>query len=251
MLNFNDKVVWVTGSTMGIGRETALQFARQGADVIVHGLNEADLAESLASEIKALGRKALVVLGDISDSKQVDAMVQKISDEFGRLSVLVNCAGGSPFKSRIEDMSEESWSRIVDINLKSMFLTTKATLPLLRKCKGANIINFSSGVVESGGVPGGAAYTSAKGGVGAFSRASAREFAPEGIRVNIVSPGLVDTAFHDVKVGEKYPALIQKIPLQRVGLPEDLAAAVLYLASSEASFVTGVTLHVDGGHQLA
>jgi len=250
MFDFTNKVVWVTGSTLGIGRETALQFARQGADVIIHGLNEQEEAESLASDIQDLGCKTLIVLGDISSSKEIDRMVGEIRKEFGRLSVLVNCAGASPFKARIEDMSEESWDKIVDINLKSMFLTTKATLPLLRKCEGANIVNFSSAVVENGGVPGGVAYTSAKGGVGALTRASAREFAPEGIRVNSVSPGLVDTAFHDVNVAEKYPDLIQKTPLRRAGLPKDLAAAVLYLASSEASFVTGVTLYVDGGDRL-
>jgi 3-oxoacyl-[acyl-carrier protein] reductase len=251
MLDFTGKVVWVTGSTLGIGRETALRFARQGADVVVHGLNEKEEAESVAREIESLGRKTCVVLGDISSSEAINAMVATIRKEFGRLSILVNCAGGSPFKARIEDMPEENWDRVVDINLKSMFLTTKAVLPLLREAEGACIVNFGSGVVASGGVPGGVAYTAAKGGVEALTRASAKEFAPEGIRVNAVSPGLVDTAFHDVNVGEKYPHLIEKIPLRRVGQPDDLATAVLFLASDEASFVTGEILHVDGGHQVA
>ncbi len=251
MFDFKDKVVWVTGSTLGIGRATALQFAQLGADVVIHGLNERDAAEELAKEIEGLGRKACIVLGDISSSQEVDRMVAEIKSTFGRLSVLVNCAGGSPQKSKIDDMSEESWSRVIDINLKSMFLITKAVLPMLRQSEGANIINFSSGVVASGGVPGGSAYTAAKGGVEAYTRACAKELAPEGIRVNAVSPGLVDTAFHDVNVAEKFPHLIEKIPLKRVGKPEDLAGAVIYLASSAASFVTGEIIRVDGGHQVA
>lgn len=250
MFDFKDKVVWVTGSTLGIGRATALQFARLGADVVVHGLNEREEAQNLAKEIEGMGQKACVVLGDISSGEEVDRMVADIQKTFGRLSVLVNCAGGSPFKSRIEDMAEESWSKVVDINLKSMFLITKAVLPLLRESEGANIVNFSSGVVATGGVPGGAAYTAAKGGVEAFTRASAKEFAAEGIRVNAVSPGLVDTAFHDVNVAEKFPHLIDSIPLKRVGKPDDLAGAVLYLASAAASFVTGEIIHVDGGSQV-
>lgn len=250
MFDFKDKVVWVTGSTLGIGRATALQFARLGADVVVHGLNEREEAQNLAKEIEGMGQKACVVLGDISSGEEVDRMVADIQKTFGRLSVLVNCAGGSPFKSRIEDMAEESWSKVVDINLKSMFLITKAVLPLLRESEGANIVNFSSGVVATGGVPGGAAYTAAKGGVEAFTRASAKEFAAEGIRVNAVSPGLVDTAFHDVNVADKFPHLIDSIPLKRVGKPDDLAGAVLYLASAAASFVTGEIIHVDGGSQV-
>lgn len=251
MFDFEDKVVWITGSTRGIGRAIALQFARLGADVVVHGVNSREAAESLAKEIEGMGREACIVLGDISSSTEVDRMVAEIQGRFGRLSVLVNCAGGSPQKSKIDDMPEEVWSQIIDINLKSMFLITKATLPMLRQSEGANIVNFSSAVVANGGVPGGSAYTAAKGGVEAYTRACAKELAADGIRVNTVSPGLVDTGFHDTNVAEKFPHLIEQIPLKRVGEPEDLTGAVIYLASSAASFVTGAIIHVDGGHQLS
>lgn len=244
------QTVWVTGSASGIGTAVARLFAQHGADIVVHGLNQQDVSDQLKAEIEGMGLRACAVDGDLTDSAKVREMVDQIRSEMGGLNVLVNCAGGSPKKSTIADMAEDAWDHVIEKNLKSVFLATQGALALLREADNACIVNVSSCVTRSGGVPGGAAYATAKGGVDVLTRALAKELAPENIRVNAVAPGLVDSPFHDVNAKEKYPHLIERIPLKRIGEPDDLAGPALFLASRAAAYVTGEIIEVSGGTRL-
>lgn len=250
MLNFKDSVVWVTGSSTGIGRAAARKFASLGADLVIHGLNQQDLTAELAAELTALGRRVLVLDGDLTDEAVVEDFVRQIDETFGRLSVLVNCVGASPAKSRLDDMPIETFDRVLAINIRTQVLATQKALPLLRRADDPAIVNISSSVTRVGGVPGGIAYTTAKGGIDSFTRALARELAPE-IRVNAVAPGLVTSPFHDEDPEQKYPWVINAVPMKRVGKPEDMAGAIAFLASPEARYITGETLEVTGGMRLS
>ena len=250
VLNMTGHTAWITGSGSGIGRATAAMFAAAGARVVLHGLNQQAETAALKAEIEAAGGTAFCVDGDLTDSAGIAAMVTAIEGAFGELSVLVNCAGGSPRKSKIADMEEDDWDHVIEKNLKSVFLVTKAVLPLLKKAKRASIVNVSSCVTRSGGVPNGAAYATSKGGVDVFTRAMAKELAPDGIRVNSVAPGLVDSPFHAVNAKEQYGHLIQRIPLGRIGEPVDLAGPSLFLASDLAGYITGEIIEVSGGTRL-
>ncbi len=243
-------IAWITGSGSGIGHATAQMFAAAGAKVVLHGLNQQTETAALKAEIEAAGGEAMCVDGDLTDSAGIKAMIAQIEDGFGGLSVLVNCAGGSPRKSTIADMHEDDWDHVIEKNLKSVFLVTNAVIPLLKKAQRASIVNVSSCVTRSGGVPGGAAYATAKGGVDVLTRALAKELAPDGIRVNSVAPGLVDSPFHVGDAKEKYAHLIQRIPLGRIGEPADLAGPALFLASDAAAYVTGEIIEVSGGTRL-
>lgn len=250
MFDFKDKVVWVTGSATGIGRAIALKFAQYGASVVVHNFNQRVEAEKIVSQVESKGGTALLVEGDVTKKQDVEAIVKQVESKFGRLDIVVNNVGASPFKERFENLKEEQWDQMIDVNLKSTYLVTRAAHTMVKKQKGT-IINICSSVVRSGGVLGGSPYTAAKGGVEALTRALAKEFASSGIRVNGVAPGLVNSSFHEINVGEKYPELINKIPLKRVGQSEDLAGPVLFLASSHADYITGEVIEVSGGAQLS
>jgi len=241
---------WITGSGSGIGTAIARLLAASGAKVVLHGLNQHEVTEKLKSEIEANGGTALALDGDLTDSSRVTEMCARIEAELGGLSILVNCAGGSPVKSKIAEMDETAWDQVIEKNLKSVFLVSHAAIPLLRKADAPAIVNVSSCVTRSGGVPGGAAYATAKGGVDVLTRALAKELAPEGIRVNAVAPGLVDSPFHVGDAKEKYAHLVARIPLARIGEPEDLAGPALFLASRAAAYVTGEIIEVSGGTRL-
>jgi len=244
------RTVWVTGSGSGIGTAVARLFAQHGADVVVHGLDQHDVCAALKAEFEAMGLKSCAVDGDLTESARVQDMVGQIRAALGRLDILVNCAGGSPKKSTISEMPEDAWDHIIEKNLKSVFLTTQFALPLLREARDACVVNVSSCVTRSGGVPGGAAYATAKGGVDVLTRALAKELAPEKIRVNAVAPGLVDSPFHHANAKEIYAHLVERIPLKRIGDPADLAGPILFLASRAAAYVTGEIIEVSGGTRL-
>ncbi len=250
MFTYEKKVVWVTGSVTGIGKAIAYQFAKHGADVVIHNFDRRHEAEEIVADLKAKGTNALLVEGDVTNKVDIEANVKAIQQYFGQLDVLVNNVGASPFKLSFEELDEEKWDQMMNLNLKSIYMVTRAALPLIKASKG-KIVNTCSSVVRTGGIIGGSPYTAAKGGVEALTRAMAKEFAGSGVRVNGVAPGLVDTPFHEVNVGEKYPQLINQIPLKRVGKPEDLAGAVLFLASDYADYITGEIIEVSGGARLS
>lgn len=249
MFSFTGKVVWVTGSSTGIGRAIALGFAQNGADVVVHYNRSESEALSLAQEIEGMGRRVLVVKGDVSKQQEVEGMVAKIKEEFGRVDILVNNAGSMVKRARLEEADEELWDRVINTNLKSVFLVTKAVLPLMKAQGKGRIINITSVAAKNGGGPGALIYAAAKGGVSTFTRALAKDLAEYNILVNAISPGLIRTPFHkpDITPPELFENMAKDIPLKRVGLPEDIVGAALFLASDYAGYITGQTIEVNGG----
>lgn len=241
------KVAIITGSGKGIGRALALGFAKSGASVALVARTVTDL-EAVASEIKAEGGKALVVPTDVTKSAQVLQMVQKTVKEFGRIDVLVNCAGGGTFVPLL-DMSEEAWDEMVDFNLKSVYLCCRAAGKVMVEKKRGSIINFSSGAAVSP-TPGLIHYCAAKSGVDQFTRTLAAEWGPFNVRVNAISPGLMNTQHNlDVMGASVIEQYAKAIPLGRIGQPEDILGLAIFLASEASAFITGAIIPVSGGPQ--
>jgi len=251
MLNFRDKIVFITGASGGLGSRMALDFARAGATVVAHDYGLADNAKTLMTDLKALNGACHLVEGDLTDPAVVQAIADDIAARFGRLDVLVNNAGASPNKMPFVDVTADIWDRIIAINLRSVFLVTQACLPLLEKSAQGRVINVSSTAARNGGAPGGAAYASAKGAVSSFTKATAKDFCKSGILVNAVAPGLIDTPFYgDISVADKYAERLKTIPLGRCGVPQDISGPVLFLASPLSGYITGEVLEVSGGLSL-
>ena len=247
MFSLKDKIALVTGASQGIGRDTALTLAQAGAKVAVAARNEEKLA-TLVSEIEAAGGAALAVKMDVADAEQVKAGFKQVIEKFGKLDILVNNAG-ILIRKGIEETTEDDWDRIMAVNVKGVFMGTKYALPALRQAGGGSIINISSTAGLVGSPYGSAAYTATKGAVRLFTKATATQHAKDKIRCNSVHPGPIDTEMMRDVLGD--PTLreerLQRIPLGRAGKAEDVAYGVLYLASEEASFVTGSELVIDGG----
>lgn len=251
MLDFSGRIVLVTGASGGIGSQIAREFARTGAAVVLHDFGLADAAQSLQKELEAGGARTLLVEGDLTDPAICQAIAGQVESAFGRLDVLVNNAGASPDKMPFEQLSPDKWDRVININLRSVFLITQACLPLLKHSGRGRIINVSSTAARNGGAPGGSAYAAAKGAVSSLTKAFAKDFSAAGIHVNAIAPGLVDTAFYgNVNVAEKYAERIKAIPAGRVGVPQDIAGPVLFLASPLADYIVGEVLEVSGGLSL-
>jgi 3-oxoacyl-[acyl-carrier protein] reductase len=239
-------VAWVTGSGTGIGRAVALKLAERGCDVAVHFNRSEAEAKEVAERVEALGREALLLRGDVADAENVERMAQKIDERFGSLSVLVNNAGSLVERATLEETTEELWNRTVGVNLTSAYLCSRAALPLMRRRGGGKIVNVSSIAAKAGG--GSVAYAAAKGGVESLTRAMAKELAPEGILVNAVSPGRIATPFHDrFSSPESRKGKTGSIPLGREGSAEEVAAAVAFLTSPDATYLVGEVVAVNGG----
>ena len=241
------KVVIVTGGSKGIGRALARGFAASGATVAVAARTVADL-EAVANEIEAGGGQALVAPTNVTKSAQVSGLVQKVMERFGRIDVLVNCAGGGIFVPSL-DLSEEAWDDMVDYNLKSVYLCCRAVGEMMVKQRSGSIINFSSGAAATP-TPALIHYCAAKAGVDQFTRVLAAEWGPHNVRVNAISPGLINTQ-HNVEIMgaamlEQYAKMI---PLGRVGEPEDILGLAIFLASEASAFITGAIIPVSGGPQ--
>jgi 3-oxoacyl-[acyl-carrier protein] reductase len=246
-MRFKDKVALVTGGGRDIGRSVSLRLAAEGAKVAINYCNDRESAEATAREIEAAGGVAAVFQADVSKADQVGALVAGVQAKFGaRIDVLVNLAGGMVARRKLEEMDEAFYDQVMDLNLKSVFLVTRAVKPLMGE--GGAIVNVSSLAGRDGGGPGASLYATSKGALMTLTRAWAKEFGPEGIRVNAVCPGLIGTSFHDIfSKPEGRAAVAGNTSLRREGHPDEVADAIAYLASDEARFLTGVNLDVNGG----
>jgi len=248
MFDLTGKKALVTGGSRGIGRGICLALAKQGADVAVnYRSNEAE-AQAVVSEIKAMGRQAFAVQADVSSAESVAKMFAEVKSRWGKLDILVNNAGIVKF-ANFEEVTEEDWDQILDVNLKGQFLCAKEAVRLMGP--GGKIINIAS--IASGGVGIGfrqiAHYTASKGGVVALTENLALELGPKGINVNAIAPGVIETDMtKGLTTDEKTSAgLLARIPKGRFGKPEDIGVAAAFLASDEADYITGTVLYVDGG----
>ncbi len=246
---FDSKVALVTGGTAGIGQAIALAFAREGARVVISGRREAQGEETVAL-IKEQGGEALFVKADVSIQSDIKTMVEACVDVYGGLDYAVNNAGieGTPFVPT-PHYSEEVWDKVLEVNLKAVWLCMKYEIPIIQKRGKGAIVNISSVAGLKGGLLG-VAYYASKHGVVGLTKAAAMEYAQKGIRVNAVCPATVETEmaerafFHDEKLGNLVKSMH---PMGRVGKPEEIADSVLWLCSDAASFITGHALPVDGG----
>lgn len=247
-MDFSGKVVFVTGSSTGIGSAAATMFAEHGADVVVHCNESIPAANSVVAAVQAAGRRAMLVQGDVADKPTVLRMVDEIHREFGRIDVLVNNAGSLIKRSRFEDLEEELWDRVMNVNLKSVYLVSHAVFPMMKAQGGGRIINLTSIAARHGGGLGSLAYAVSKGGVATLTRGMAKDLAEHNILVNAVAPGIISTPFHDrFSSAEMRQSWAQQIPLHREGTPEETAGAILFLASQYANYITGQIIDINGG----
>lgn len=240
-----EKTALVTGASRGIGRAIALALASKGFAVALNYAGSHDAAEAVKKEIEDAGGKAFIVQGDVSKSEDVDRIFKTVKDEFGGLDVLVNNAGINRDALLIR-MKESNWDDVIATDLKSDFLTTKAAAAMMMRKRKGSIINISSVVGIMGNI-GQANYAAAKAGVIGLTKACAKEMAARNIRVNAVAPGFIETAMTDGIPEKIREGMIASIPMGRMGQPEDIARAVCFLASDDASYITGQVLVVDGG----
>ena len=238
------KVAMVTGAAQGIGKAVALLLARNGADIIVADIN-LEKAEETAKEIQALGRKALAVKVDVGNLDDVIRVVQTVLEQFSQIDILVNNAGINRDKLILR-MTEEDWDVVLKINLKGTFNCTKAVVRHMSKQRSGKIVNIASVVGEMGNA-GQANYAASKAGVIGFTKTIAREFAQRGININAIAPGYIETPMTDVLAEKVKEQLRRLIPMERLGKPEDVAEAVLFLVSEASSYITGQVLNVNGG----
>ena len=240
-----DQVALVTGASRGLGRAIALELAKNGADVVVNYAGNKELAQEVVEEIKSLGRKAIDIQADVSSEEQVQNMVKQVVSEFGRLDILVNNAGITR-DNLIMRMKEEEVDQVINTNLKGVFLCTKAVTRQMMRQRRGKIVNVAS-IVGVRGNPGQANYVAAKAGVIGLTKTTAQELASRNILVNAVAPGFITTDMTDVLTEEQRDAILSIVPLAKLGQPEDVARVVRFLASPDADYITGQTIHVDGG----
>jgi 3-oxoacyl-[acyl-carrier protein] reductase len=238
------QVALVTGASRGIGKAIALALADRGATVVGTGTTDAG-AESISEYLAAAAAKGKGALLDVRDAAQVDALVAEIEKSFGSVGILVNNAGITQDNLAVR-MKESEWDAVIDADLKSVFLLSKAVLKGMMKARAGRIVNIGS-VVGASGNPGQVNYAAAKAGMAGLTRALAREIGSRGITVNCVAPGYIDTDMTRALSPQQRDALLAQIPLGRLGSPDDIAAAVVFLASAEGGYITGTTLHVNGG----
>ncbi|MNS15627.1 3-oxoacyl-[acyl-carrier-protein] reductase FabG [compost metagenome] len=241
-----DRVALVTGAGSGIGKAIALHLADLGAHIVVNDIAIDAEAEGVAEEIRRLGRKAIAHEADVTRREAVFAMVERAESALGPIDVLINNVGGLIERKPFLEHDDALWDRVMDLNLKSAMLCAQAVLPGMIARKRGQIVNISSIAAETGGPAGSLAYAAAKGGMNTLTVGLARDVAEHGIRVNAVSPGLIDTPFHAGNE-RSFRERIAAIPMGRIGEPEEVARVVGFVVSDKAGFVTGQVLTVAGG----
>lgn len=240
----DQKIALVTGASRGIGRAIALELGRQGATVVGTATTQGG-ADGISEYLKAANIKGVGRVLEVREQSQVDSLVSDIEKDFGVISILVNNAGITRDNLSIR-MKDDEWDAVLDTNLKAVFRLSKAVMRGMMKARQGRIVNVTS-VVGHSGNPGQANYCAAKSGVTGMTKSLARELGSRNVTVNCVAPGLIDTDMTKVLDDKQREALASNIPLGRLGLPEEVAAAVGFLASPAAAYVTGTTIHVNGG----
>ena len=243
-MKLKGKVALVTGAAQGIGKAIALLLARNGADIVVSDIN-LEKAEETAKEIRAIGPKAMAVKVDVANLSDVEQMVTGILEKLAKIDILVNNAGITRDKLILR-MTEEDWDAVLGVNLKGTFNCTKAVLRHMAKQRSGKIVNIASVVGEMGNA-GQANYSASKAGVIGLTKTIAREYAQRGINVNAIAPGYIETPMTEALPEKAKEELRKLIPMERLGKPEDIAEAVLFLVSEESSYITGHVLNVNGG----
>ena len=239
-----DKVTIITGGGRGIGREIALHFALQGADVAVFDLNEEDI-DACLKEIEASGRKALGVKVDVGDLAQVESAVQKVLDKFSKIDILINNAGITR-DGLLLRMKEEDWDAVVRVNLKGTFNCTKVVSKHMLKQRSGKVVNIAS-IIGIMGNAGQANYAASKGGIISFTKSAAKELASRNINVNAIAPGFIKTEMTAKLPEDRKQSMLKAIPLARFGEPADVAKLALFLSSDDSQYITGHVIQLDGG----
>lgn len=248
-LSLNGKVALLTGGSRGLGRATALGFARAGADVAIASRKLPDL-ETVAQEIREMGRKSLAVAAHVGKVDEIGNLVNTVQNEFGRIDILVNNAGTNPTMAPAIDIEERAWDAIMNLNLKGLFFLSQAVARLMKDRGGGSIINVASVAgFRPGGLP---VYSISKAGVIMATKVMAKEWGPFNIRVNAIAPGLLKTRFSEALWNrpEVEAGAASMIPMKRLGVAEDIVGTMLYLASDASAYVTGAIVVADGGQSL-
>ena len=244
-MELDNKVSIITGSSRGIGKAIALDFAKAGAAVVINATKENDTAKNTLCEIEALGAKAKLIYADVSNPEEAARLISEAYDTFGKIDILVNNAGITR-DSLMLRMNEEAWDSVIDVNLKGPFNCIKAVSRIMMKQKCGSIINMTS-VVGITGNAGQANYSASKAGLIGLTKTTAKEFAKKGIRCNAVAPGFIESEMTDVLPGEIKQKYLDNIPLARFGTGEDVAKLCRFLASDLSMYITGQVINVDGG----
>jgi len=248
-IRFDDKNVIVTGASTGIGRATAIEFARCGAKVVVNYFHSPEAAKEVVDEIKAEGGESTDIQADVSKASDVEKLIKQAVDFFGdRIDILINNAGGLLERKSIMEVDEKLWDECFDLNMKSVFLCCREVVPVMKKQGSGKIVNVSSVAARNGGGPGSAHYSTSKSAVLTFTKGLAKELAGTGITVNNVSPGIITTPYHDKYTPKELRENFNKmIPIGREGTAQETAWSILFLASKYADYIVGETLEINGG----
>ena len=243
-MKLDGKVAIVTGGARGIGKAIVLTLAHEGANPVIIDVDEQE-AIKVANEINSIGRNSIAFNVDVSNSAQVEEMVVKVVEKYGHIDILVNNAGITR-DALLMRMKEEDWDRVLSINLKGTFNCTRAVMPIMLKQRSGKILNIAS-IIGIIGNAGQANYAASKGGIIALTKTTAKELASRGINVNAIAPGFIDTTMTQVLNEDWKKKLLEQIPLNRFGNPEDVAKLALFLVSDDSSYITGQVIRIDGG----
>jgi NAD(P)-dependent dehydrogenase (short-subunit alcohol dehydrogenase family) len=250
-LDLTGKAALVTGASSGIGAATAAVLAELGAKVALAYHRNAEGAEKVAREIAAAGGKAIAIRADVRRSEEIRAMAARAVKEFGAIDILVNNAGSLVERLKLAEMTEEKWDDVMRLNLTSAMLCAQAVAPGMIERKSGAIVNVASIAGRNGGGAGAGVYSTAKGGLITLTKSLAKELGPHGVRVNAISPGVIDTPFHEVfSTPEMIRGFVATVPLGRVGKPIECAKVIAFLASEAASYIAGETIEVNGGQLM-
>jgi 3-oxoacyl-[acyl-carrier protein] reductase len=246
--DLNGMVALVTGASSGIGRAAAEALAASGARVVINFHRNEAGANAARAQITGAGGQAIIVQADVTSAREVQSLVEQTVSEFGPIDILVNNAGSLVERLKILELTEERWDEVIDLNLKSAFLCCQAVARSMMERKRGTIINVSSIAGRTGGALGSIHYSAAKGGLISFTKGLAKELAPFGVRVNAISPGVIDTAFHEqFSTPEMMKTYAGLIPLGRVGTPAEVGQVICFLASDAATYLVGETIEINGG----